>query len=67
MFSKYGKLVSAAVAKDRSSGRTKGYGFVVFEESQDAKDAINALHDTEVDGGKQVANLVNTTFRIHRR
>jgi cold-inducible RNA-binding protein len=56
MFSKYGKLVSASVAKDRSTGRTKGFGFVVFEDSQDAKDAINALHDTEVDGSKHVTN-----------
>lgn len=34
-FGAYGKVVDATVMVDRESGRSKGFGFVTFEDAQD--------------------------------
>jgi RNA-binding protein Musashi len=34
-FATYGKVVDATVMVDRESGRSKGFGFVTFEDAQD--------------------------------
>jgi RNA recognition motif-containing protein len=34
------------VVTDRDSGRPRGFGFVIFEEAQDAKAAIEGLNNT---------------------
>ena len=31
------------IIKDRDTGRPKGYGFVMFENNDDARDAIHAM------------------------
>ena len=38
------------IIKDRDTGRAKGYGFVTFENVDDAKDAIYAM-DNKVSCG----------------
>jgi len=43
LFAEYGNIVSARVATDRDSGRSKGFGFVEMESQEDAQKAINAL------------------------
>ncbi len=43
LFAKYGKVVSARVATDRDSGKSKGFGFVEMENDDDAKKAIAEL------------------------
>ncbi|QDZ24963.1 RNA-binding protein [Chloropicon primus] len=48
-FNKY-NIISAKVATDRFSGRSRGFGFVVFETEDGRQDAINDLHDKEVWG-----------------
>lgn len=39
-FSKYGNLVEASVVRDRFSGRSKGFAFVRFENSESAEKAL---------------------------
>ena len=46
----YGKVVSAAVATDRSSGQSKGFGFVEFSSTEEGRAAITGLDGREVDG-----------------
>lgn len=46
----YGTLVSAQVATDRSSGASKGFGFVEFSNDDEARAAITALDGREVEG-----------------
>lgn len=51
MFGKYGPITSAIVQKDEE-GKSKGFGFVNFENHQDAQKAVDALNETEQSDGK---------------
>jgi len=55
-FTPYGNVVSATVVKDRRSGRSKGFGFVEFENDSEAKAAIEALNGKELQGRNIVVN-----------
>jgi cold-inducible RNA-binding protein len=46
----YGKLVSANVATERSSGESKGFGFVEFTDADEARAAIAGLDGRDVNG-----------------
>ncbi|HUP65172.1 MAG TPA: RNA-binding protein [Thermoanaerobaculia bacterium] len=46
----YGTLVSANVATERSSGASKGFGFLEFSNDDDARAAITALDGRDVKG-----------------
>ena len=48
--SPYGKPVSAQVATDRTSGTSKGFGFVEYSSDDEARAAIAGLDGREVDG-----------------
>jgi RNA recognition motif-containing protein len=50
LFAQYGEVVSAEVVVDRDSGRSRGFGFVEMGSDAAAQAAIQALHETEVDG-----------------
>src|SRR6186713_1124003 len=45
IFEKFGKVVSAKVAMDRETGKSRGFGFVEMPNSEEAKDAIESLND----------------------
>jgi len=45
IFEKFGKVVSAKVAMDRDTGKSKGFGFVDMPNEVEAKDAIESLND----------------------
>jgi RNA recognition motif-containing protein len=53
IFEKFGPVVSAKVAMDRETGKSKGFGFVEMQNEQDGKDAIEHLADI-VFGKKQL-------------
>lgn len=55
-FEQYGAIVSATVIMDRASGRSKGFGFVEFENDADADAAIAAMNGTELEGRQLVVN-----------
>jgi len=46
----FGSLLSAKVATDRSSGESKGFGFIEFNNADEAKAAIAALDGKEFSG-----------------
>ena len=46
----YGKPVSANVATERSSGESKGFGFIEFGSDDEAKAAITGLDGRDVNG-----------------
>ena len=49
LFVEVGPVVSVTIITDRSSGRSKGFGFVEMETEQAAQEAIDRLNNTELD------------------
>ena len=47
IFAIYGAIVSVNVVIDKFSGRSKGFGFVEFENEEDAVKAIAELNNSE--------------------
>ena len=50
LFGEFGAIVKANIIIDRDSGRSKGFGFVEMEESEDGKKAIAELDGQDVKG-----------------
>jgi cold-inducible RNA-binding protein len=49
-FVPFGEITEAKVITDRDSGRSRGFGFVTFEDDEAADKAISSLNGTELDG-----------------
>lgn len=49
-FAKFGEVSSAKIVKDRETGRSKGFGFVEMPNDDEARAAIEALNEKELDG-----------------
>lgn len=47
IFAVYGQVVSVNIVSDKFSGRSKGFGFVEFENEEDAVKAIEGLNNSE--------------------
>ncbi len=54
LFAAHGTVTSATVVRDRDSGRSKGFGFVEFENDEEGKAAQSALNGSEV-GGRTIS------------
>lgn len=46
----FGTLVSANLATERSTGASKGYGFIEFSNAEEGRAAISGLNGREVEG-----------------
>jgi cold-inducible RNA-binding protein len=57
LFAEYGNIVSARVATDRDSNRSKGFGFVEMDDDEAAQKAISALDGKEFEGRTIVVNV----------
>ena len=49
-FSPHGEVSEAVVISDRDTGRSRGFGFVTFEDDEAADKAIAALNGSQLDG-----------------
>lgn len=56
LFKDFGDVASAKVIFDRETNRSKGFGFVEFEDDAAAKKAIDALNNTDMGGRSIVVN-----------
>ena len=56
MFTSFGDVVSAKVIFDRETGRSKGFGFVEFDDDNAAKEAIKQLDGSDFGGRALVVN-----------
>jgi RNA recognition motif-containing protein len=56
LFEPYGALESAVVINDKFSGRSKGFGFVEFEDQEAATEAIAQVNGQELDGRTLTVN-----------
>ena|ERR1044072_4594760 len=50
VFASHGPVTSARIIMDRDSGRSKGFGFVEMSTETDARNAIEGLNGTSMDG-----------------
>jgi RNA recognition motif-containing protein len=50
LFAQHGSVESAQVIEDRTTGRSKGFGFVEMSSAAEAEAAINALNGQERGG-----------------
>ncbi|KAK9487645.1 hypothetical protein V1527DRAFT_487930 [Lipomyces starkeyi] len=51
LFEKYGPITSVSLAKD-DDGKSRGFGFVNFENHQEASKAVEELNESELNGKK---------------
>jgi RNA recognition motif-containing protein len=56
LFASFGTIASARVIIDRESGRSKGFGFVEFEDDTAGKAAVTELDGADYQGRKLVVN-----------
>ncbi|XP_051880109.1 cold-inducible RNA-binding protein B-like [Pristis pectinata] len=49
-FSKYGQITEVRVIKDRETFTSRGFGFITFDNPEDAKDALQAMNGKSIDG-----------------
>jgi RNA recognition motif-containing protein len=61
LFVPHGEVRSARIIMDRTTGRSKGFGFVEMPDDQDAQKAISLLHETEVLGRKIIVSQAKPT------
>lgn len=50
LFESVGPVSSANIAKDRETGRSRGFGFVEMETEEDAQKAIEKFNESELSG-----------------
>jgi RNA recognition motif-containing protein len=55
-FEKHGAVLSAKVMMDRTSKKSKGFGFVEMENTSDAYEAVKALNDFNIEGKSIIVN-----------
>ncbi|HEX8182696.1 MAG TPA: RNA-binding protein [Candidatus Saccharimonadales bacterium] len=56
LFKEFGEVASAKVIFDRETNRSKGFGFVEFNDDAAAKTAIDKLNNSEIGGRSIVVN-----------
>ena len=56
LFSQHGAVTSATVVMDKMTGRSRGFGFVEFENDAEADAAIAALNGSDLDGRQITVN-----------
>jgi RNA recognition motif-containing protein len=67
LFSAHGEVTSAKVIIDRETGNSKGFGFVEMPNDEEAKAAIAAINETELDGKEIVVKEANDREERPRR
>ena len=56
LFTEFGEVEEAIVIQDKYSGRSKGFGFVEYDEDDGAKKAIAEMNEKEVEGRQLKVN-----------
>ncbi|KAL3526590.1 hypothetical protein ACH5RR_011246 [Cinchona calisaya] len=65
-FSQHGEVVEARIIMDRVSGRSRGFGFVTYNSSEEASRAISALDGQDLHGRQISVNYANERTRAPR-
>jgi RNA recognition motif-containing protein len=49
-FERFGAVEEARVVTDRETGRSRGFGFVTFQQDADAEQALSSMNGQSLDG-----------------
>ncbi len=63
LFSRHGAVSRAQVITDRETGRSRGFGFVEMDDDDEARQAIEALNGSDIDGRKINVNVARERSR----
>ncbi len=55
-FEEFGPLLSVKIATDRDTGRSRGFGFIEFEDREKGEQAMKARDGADLDGKNLVVN-----------
>ena len=56
LFEEYGNVSEVKLLRDRYTGELRGFGFVTMENDDEAQNAIDNIHNTELGGRNLVVN-----------
>ena len=56
IFSEYGNLRRAIIVMNNETGRSRGFGFVEFDNKDDGEKAISGLNGKEIQGRSIIVN-----------
>ena len=59
-FSRFGELVDVVIVPNRSTGQSRGFGFVSYRSAADADEAIKSTNGVEMDGHPLRVNRAET-------
>jgi RNA recognition motif-containing protein len=62
-FAPFGEIAEAKVISDRDTGRSRGFGFVTFNDDDEAEKALSAMNGTELDGRTIRVDVANERSR----
>lgn len=57
LFAPFGEVKSANIVMDKLTGRSRGFGFVEMATDEEAKAAIDALHESDFMGRTIIVNV----------
>lgn len=62
-FARFGEVKDAAVITDAQTGKSRGFGFVTYNEEADAARAIEQMDGAELDGRRIAVNIAQERQR----
>ena len=70
LFLSFGEIIETVIISDSSTGRSKGFGFITFATEKDAKKALAAMNDKDIEGQNIVVNTAKAkedrnSFRMY--
>lgn len=67
VFERFGSVASVKIVLDRDTGRSRGFGFVAFESSSNAEEAMQQLDGFSMGGRNLVVKIAHDKERPARR
>jgi len=56
-FGEFGAVVDAVIISDKHTGRSKGFGFIEFEDEASAQKAVEGMNGKDLGGRNIVVNI----------
>ena len=65
VFNKYGKIIQSKIIQDNNTGRSRGFGFITFE-NKDSANASLEMHNSTFEGRNIRVELVDENHKKER-